>query len=508
VPRSCQPWEPDEVPLMAESIEQGGTTDVDGDGLADVCARGSAGFRCHASTGAGFGGTITGPALSDATGWQDRTNYSTIMMGDVTGDGLADVCARANAGIRCWPSTGTGFGDGIVGPELSDDSGWSDPRHYSTLRLADVDGDGTDDLCARAAAGFLCWRSTGAGFEEPWPTLAALSNAAGFNRPETYGTLRMGDVNGDGLMDVCARGSDGARCWLSTGVDFDPDPIAGPAWTDAAGWASHPYYSTMRLADVNADGRADLCARGASGFECRLSTGSGFGDPIVIEGLADSHGWGDLSNYATLRLADIDGDRDLDLCARANRGVVCWPFEDGVFAPSFNGPALSDDDGWGASIYYRTIRFADLDGDGDDDLCARASAGLSCWPAEPGGFGARFAGPEWSNDAGWWPLRHHSTIRFAGPRRAAIVPPPPGTTDAGPPATADAGPGGEWPEDGGGLGADAGAIPTRPLGAGPGDSMDGGCACTSPGPVTAGPSPLAWLVLLGFLVRRRRRPVR
>jgi MYXO-CTERM domain-containing protein len=488
------PYEPEEDALAAGALATS-TTDLDDDGRADLCVRAAAGIRCALANGAPFGEIVVGPALGDGRGWSDRTNYETLAMGDVTGDGLADVCARANAGVRCWPSTGAGFDDAIVGPELSDAVGWSRPEHYATIRLADVDGDDRDDVCARAAAGFVCWPSTGTGFAAGWAPVAALSNDAGFAAPDRWATIRMGDVDGDGRDDVCARGAGGFDCWRSNGSGFDATPIEGPRWGDGH-WRSHSRYSTIRMGDVDGDGRDDACARGALGYRCHLATGSGFGDAIVLEALSNDRGWTDITNYSTIHLADVDGDRDLDVCARGDRGILCWPFEGSGFGAETTGPELSDDSGWARPIYYRTIRFADIDGDGDDDLCARAAAGIRCWLADGGRFGEGLVGPEWSDEAGFWPLRHHTTMRLAGPVRAFVEPPPP-EGDGGP--SGDAGPTLGPSDDAGRPRSDAaGPEPSRGPGAGP----TSGCACSTSGP--ASPWPIWSLLVMAGAWRKRR----
>ena len=43
----------------------------------------------------------------------------------------------------------------------------------------------------------------------------------------------------------------------------------------AAGWALAPNGSTAQLADVNGDGRADLCARGPEGIVCAEADAAG-----------------------------------------------------------------------------------------------------------------------------------------------------------------------------------------------------------------------------------------
>ena len=421
-PESCDFWL-DDVVIDAHLLD-GGSTDVDGDGLADACARAAAGLLCYRSTGAAFPARWELADLSNDDGFSSERHYGTLRWGDLDGDGTADVCARGADGVRCWLGSYGGFGQAIQGPALSDDSGWDGIDHWSTLRLADITGDGRDDLCARAAAGFRCWPSTGSGASVTFGDAVAmedLSDALGWVWPRYYGTIRMGDIDGDGREDLCARGGAGEYCWRSSDDSASAafEAVAGaPTWSDDAGWDDVSSWSTIRMADVDGDGRADLCGRSPTTFTCHLSEGSGasvtFGDAIDGPALADSSGWGDHSNYATLQLADLDGDGDLDLLARADAGVVWWPWEGASagFGSSHEGPALSDEQGWDDHRYYSTLRTADIDGDGDADLCARGPEGLSCWLAPE--LSTEITGPEWSDASGWDGDRYYSTLRIAG----------------------------------------------------------------------------------------------
>ncbi|HEY8431369.1 MAG TPA: phosphodiester glycosidase family protein [Sandaracinaceae bacterium] len=499
IPGSCMPWEPEESEWVGSQHDESQTSDIDGDGRADACARGPDGVRCHLSSGSSFAAeSVAAPALSDATGWGAARHWATIAMGDVTGDGLADLCARATAGMRCWPSTGAALdGEAIAGPAWSNDAGWGVPERWATIRLADVDGDGRDDLCGRSDAGFVCATSTGTGFAPEWAPLGALSDASGWDALARWSSIRMGDVNGDGLADVCGRGAAGVDCWLSTGAGFDPEPVAGPRWSDDAGWSAHRYTSTIRLVDVDGDGRADLCARSASDFRCHLSQGSSFGDAIVLDAMSDASGWDDYANYSTIRMPDLDGDGDREVCARANAGIRCWPWEGAGFGAAITGPELSDAEGWGYAPHYRTIRFADIDGDGDDDLCARAYSRVWCWLSEGTSFGARIDGPPWGNPDGWIDPRYHATIRIAS-RRARPEPAPPDAGTPGPDASGiapDAGAPSD-PPDGGA---------SAPVDAGGAHALGGGCACRAGRARTPAGAALAILfAVAGALARRRR----
>jgi MYXO-CTERM domain-containing protein len=495
-------------------VEGSPSSDFDGDGLADLCARASDGVFCRRAQAAGFGGSIAGPELSNALGWAGLAYYATIRMGDVSGDGKADLCARSGSGLSCWLSDGSGFPKKISGPEWSDANGWAEPRFWSTIRLADIDGDGKADVCARSSAGITCHLATGSGFGD---ALAGpeLSDAKGFGADKHYATLRFADVNGDGKADVCVRDATRFTCWLSDGAGF-PTEIAGPELGDANGWDAEKYWGTIRLGDVDGDGRHDVCARHATGFSCWLSDGNGFPTEVAGPELGDASGWGNIAYWSTLRLADLNGDRRADLCGRAATGFVCWLSTGSGFGDPISLPDMSDAGGWNAPKYYSTIRVADITGDGNADVCGRGYGGVVCWPFDGSSFGAKISGPAWSDENGWGVAQYYTTIQVAG----GCVPSAEicngrdddcdGQIDEGGACSNGGASGGDGGSPAAGGSASSGWSGSGAGGAAPGaapsDDVDEGCACRSAG---AEPHPsralLGALVLLGALAAARRR---
>jgi MYXO-CTERM domain-containing protein len=388
------------------------SSDIDGDGSADVCARSSKGIGCYAS-GDGFVTPIEGPALSNESGWDKPEFFGTIRMGDVNGDEKADVCARASAGIACWLSNGTGFPEKIDGPAWSNANGWNKTGYWSTIRLADIDGDGKADLCARSSTDFRCHRSTGTGFETAAIIGPGLSNESGWNHDHYFGTIRMADVNGDGKADVCARSSTDFSCWLSDGAGF-PDKITGPALSNDSSWNEVEYWSTLRMPDVNGDGKADLCGRAAAGLRCWLSEGTSFSEAIIGPELSNEKGWNKVQYYSTLRFADLDSDGKDDVCARSSAGLRCWLSDGAGFPTQIVGDMMSDENGWNKAQFYSTFRLSDANGDGRADACARAAAGVLCWHFDGTAFGSSVAGPAWTDDNGWNKFMYYSTLQIAG----------------------------------------------------------------------------------------------
>jgi hypothetical protein len=404
--------EPTYDPMYQSMIYDSQNTDVNGDGTADICARGYSGIYCAFTKNGSYSAHSLVVDMSDANGWNDVSNYATIKFADVNGDGKADICARANAGIMCWTSKGNGFNGAGATLAMADGDGYNDVKYYSTIRFGDINGDGKDDLCARFKDGFRCYPSTGTGWGSAI-NLGDMADSSGWGNPEYYSTIRMADVNGDGKVDVCGRGSAGFRCWISSGTSFSElkTPVA---WNNDAKWNTPKYYATIRMADINGDHKADVCGRDANGIVCHLSNGTGFGSAVRGPGLTDDSGWGDYDNYSTMHMGDINGDGKDDLCIRANAKMGCYMSTGSGFSTHYAIDEMSDANGWNKPAQYRTIRVGDVNGDGKMDVCGRAASGVRCFIFNGSGFTAA-NGPEFSDAGGWNVPQYYSTLRVGGP---------------------------------------------------------------------------------------------
>jgi len=244
--------------------------------------------------------------------------------------------------------------------------------------------------------------------------LTAMSDAEGFDDVARHGTIRFGDVDGDGDDDVCARRVDGIACWLASTHGFDTTPLAGPTWSDADGWMDPSHGSTIRLADVDGDGRAEVCGRGPGGLQCWAVPSHGLTSSFGTLPMPAEDGWDQRSVYATIRMGDVDHDGTSDLCARLPSGVRCWLSNGRAFDRAIAGPALTDADGWNAAARYGSIRLADVSADGRADLCARGGEGLLCWISEGAGFTREWRGSAWSDALGLSDPSFASTLTVGG----------------------------------------------------------------------------------------------
>jgi hypothetical protein len=268
--------------------------------------------------------------------------------------------------------------------KYSDDDGYKTTESYwGTIRFPDVNGDGRVDLCGRGTRGLYCALSNGSSFDELSLWTSNYSNDGDWGTSASYwGTIRFPDVNGDGTADVCGRGVRGVYCALSNGSSFDSVTLWG-GFSDANAWGSNEsHWGTIDFPDVNGDGKADRCGRGMSGIYCGLSTGSSFEEGTVwTSNYSNDKDWGTSESYwGTIRFPDVNGDGAADVCGRGKLGVYC-ALSDGS---SFDKGTLwttgySNAEGWGDSeSYWGTIRFPDVNGDGKADVCGRNSEGMYC----------------------------------------------------------------------------------------------------------------------------------
>ncbi len=401
--------------------------DVDGDGDDDVCARQANGVVCALSDGATLGAaTLWSTTFSDAAGFNQLALAATLQLADVNGDGAADLCMRAITGLVCETSNGvSGFDASLWGSvDFADAAGFgSDESRYRSLRMADVNGDARADVCARDGAGVRCALAMEDGFAPASSWSARLGDGEGFGAPEYGATLALGDLDGDGRADLCVRASSGISCGLSDGGSFaDPTSWLHPTYTDAEGWIARSRFLSLRLGDIDGDGKADVCGRNATGVECARSDGVRFRDIryTVNTNFLDAQGWDTETRGPTLLLAHLDGTGATSVCGRAAAGLVCHraPLDldhDGFGDPRDNCPELAnpaqedvDADGIGDLCEPACLNGIDDDGDGNIDFpadpgCSDAlddaerSASLACddgidndgdgmidWPSDPG----------------------------------------------------------------------------------------------------------------------------
>jgi len=277
-----------------------------------------------------------------------------VRIGDVTGDGLGDLCAVTSGGLMCAP----GRGDGTFATAVRIDSPAAplaiDPH---SLTLGDLDGDGVADACGRDSDGVLCARSTQGFAAARFTPQFADSDA----RETTAPSLRIDQV--DGTAEVCGVAAEGVVC-AQGGATFASQLRS--AWPDPA--------ACVVPAELDGDRKADWCVLADSGPSCGLASESA----VTTDGVP----WGFAMNgvveapvhdSALSDIADIDGDGTGALCAPVGDGTIgCARSNGHGFSPRTVVAVLPD----GAQAVAMWL--GDLDGDGRADVCVDLGEAIAC----------------------------------------------------------------------------------------------------------------------------------
>jgi hypothetical protein len=354
--------------------------DLDGDGDLDVVTGLQDGtFFYFENTG-----SATDPAFVTTTtlsGLFDIGSHSAPALGDLDGDGDLDLLAGSDCcAIRYFENTGSSSSPAFAA--FTTLSGLSKPIYYVKPTLGDLDGDGDlDVLVGEFDKTFHYFENTGTASAPAFATTATLS---GLSSNYTFTTPAFGDLDGDGDLDVLSGHSNDTFSYFeNTGSSSSPAFAAGTTLNDMLG--SGIYYGTPLLGDLDGDGDLDVLAGDGDGdfnyFEFDGSPSAPtFAVSTTLSGLSD------IGSSSAPALGDLDGDGDLDMLTGGdadfeyfeNTGTDTVPF----FAA---GVTLS-----GLTIFQKSNvsykgtlatedqepALGDLDGDGDLDVLAGKYDGI------------------------------------------------------------------------------------------------------------------------------------
>jgi len=335
--------------------------DLDGDGDLDlVCGNVDGPSRVYLNVGGVFEQTPHWSTPGDGDPTTD------VDLGDIDLDGDLDlVCGNYEANNTLFLNDGTGnFGLASVWID-----GPGDPTEAITL--ADLNGDGLLDLVCANRGGDNTWYLNRLGPLETVPS-------SGLDDPAILGTfsVALGDIDQDGDLDlVCGAGdpSQPNGLFLNNGGTFEQISAWNPV---ERGWTR-----ALALGDVNGDGLLDVvCGNYSGASTLHLNTGGGFGPDVW--GNAEERGTNDIA------LGDVDGDGDLDLVCGNGPDDHGKSWRSTLFLNRNGGFSPLPDWESGPAKMTEAVALGDINGDGALDLvCGQAGDSLAVYLNTGGSFG-------------------------------------------------------------------------------------------------------------------------
>ncbi len=274
--------------------------DFDANGLPDLAVSTDRGLKVLINETAPGGPLQFRPEPAGSAMLIDGSSPFQVTVADIDGDGLDDLVASDPVSEAVLVRLGGGAQATISYPV---------PGLPSGLAVADFDGDGFADVACAAnrAQKIVFLRNQGNGGTPgvliPWIEESVNGTAAtGSGVGPSY--VRQGDFDGDGRPDLVASGnvSDELTVFLNRGGSFEVRFLsAGDVPTDLA------------VRDLDRDGNLDILATSLRATSVCLLVGDGAG------GFSPDVGFPASYRATSMALGDVDGDGWLDLSVASAR---------------------------------------------------------------------------------------------------------------------------------------------------------------------------------------------
>jgi hypothetical protein len=321
---------------------------------------------------------------------------SRLAMGDVNGDGKRDITVGASAeDVGANTDQGRAYVFSGSTDSLLFTLDTPNPEFYGSfgrsVAMGDVNGDGKADIAVGAYCELSC-RGRAYVFSGADGSLLLTLTSPNPDENEWFGgSVAMGDVNGDGREDiaVAAEGADiggvsqQGRAYVFSGADGsslftldNPNPQQAP-------W----FGCSLAVGDVNGDGNADIVV-GAQGEDVggRSDQGRAYvfsgADGSLLFSLDSPNPQAYASFGESVAMADVnsDGRADVTVGAGGQTAAQGWPGYASVFSGADGSLLLTltspnpQEDGY----FGDSVAMADVNGDGTADVVVGAVCEFSC----------------------------------------------------------------------------------------------------------------------------------
>lgn len=195
---------------------------------------------------------FSNPILTDAEGWNKPEYYSTIQFTDIDGDGIEELIVRGPQGLQAWKVQNNGDGTGTwvalpTGPAWSDAAGWNQVQYYSTIQTSYPLQSGDPGALAKGQAVVLARNKD---YVETWvydPTAQAWSQTSQSSFPAftgnqltayNYITTALG-IRGTGTLGIRARYNDETGIlhdWIADLLGTGIHPVSPPPNISSEDW--------------------------------------------------------------------------------------------------------------------------------------------------------------------------------------------------------------------------------------------------------------------------------
>jgi len=280
-----------------------------------------------------------------------------VTLADVDGDGRDDIVVVTENAVLWYANPGSAEGEWRKRTVIRDQT----PRDNVCIAPHDIDGDGKVDFALGASwpkTGSVHWLSRGASLDDPW-RVHDLGPLHSTHR------MRFADVLGTGTAQLVVSplvAPDGAPGVALTAYAIPTDPVRD-RWPATVLDGTLNRMHNHAHADVDGDGRIDTLTASREGVHLLRKRADGFAKATLAAGMPGSAPNSDGSGE--IKAGSLASGREFIVTVEPMHGTAV-----AVYHPSADGPAAP----WRRTVidtgYVRghALAAVDLDGDGGDEI--------------------------------------------------------------------------------------------------------------------------------------------
>jgi acyl-CoA hydrolase len=323
--------------------------DVDGDGIAEVVVTSPWGIGILKQAGATMSAPMMAPNGTRFGGWLLNTGDNTVgPLADYDGDGHAEILITSPWGIGILKLVGGTLTAPMMAPNGTMFGSWKlDTSIDEFGPVGDFDGDGRAEILVSSPTGIAILKLSGA----TMTAMMAANNGTRFGgwllntADNDFGPAA--DYDGDGHKEILVASPWGIGIWKLVGSALTA-PMMQPNGTRFGGWLLNTADNNLGEAgDYDGDGRAEVLITSPWGIGILKMAGATMTAPMMQPNGTRFGGW--LLNTADNQFgpaADYDGDGKVELLVTSPWGVGILKQAGATMTPLMMAPNGTRFGGW------------------------------------------------------------------------------------------------------------------------------------------------------------------
>jgi len=308
---------------------------------------------------------VSTASFSAATSFVTGINPSILVTGDFNGDGKLDV-ATSNTGSNTFSVLLNNTTPGASTPAFLTKKEFAAGNNPYSITCGDLNGDGKPDVAVVNAGSNSI--SVFLNTTVPGAAIPAFTAKTDFTTGISPNSITLGDINGDGKQDLVAANFTGSS--VSVFLNTTTSGALTPSFTTKTDFTILGNPASVRLADINGDGKPDLITANNNSENAAVflnTTTPGALTPNFTTRTDLVTG----TNPNCVAIGDLNGDGNPDIVTANSLGgnisVLINNTTPGSLTPDFY---LHADFNLGIALLPYYIMIGDITGDGKPDLAA------------------------------------------------------------------------------------------------------------------------------------------